>query len=209
MPGLRFKFCLIYAITKHPWAQVPAGQKGVQRPVLSPGTLSPVHPVAFLAITKPQVYGVPVSKEMRQLTDQAGRLWKPERPAQQLSGLSEIPGCGRPDRLAVRFAAVRRFQPQSVPGPSGRGSDAGGGAGPGGGDQGIRRVADTGHLGRRFQIRESGPARPPRHLAGASANREVSHQSALLPGGGGAHVHHYAELGGRRVPGPQSRACRP
>src|ERR1700692_1040033 len=29
MPGLRFKLCLIYAVTKHPWVQVPAGQIGV------------------------------------------------------------------------------------------------------------------------------------------------------------------------------------
>ncbi len=111
MPGLRFKFILVYAVTKHPWVQVPAGQigivvaqigqplpigaksavftevfgnftnlrtfvdgggprhirgqKGVQRPVLSPGTLAPIHPVAFLVITKPQVYGVPVSQELR------------------------------------------------------------------------------------------------------------------------------------------------
>jgi regulator of protease activity HflC (stomatin/prohibitin superfamily) len=111
MPGLRFKFVLVYAVTKHPWVQVPAGQigivvaqigqplpigaksgiyteafgnftdlrafvegagpkrvngqKGVQRPVLSPGTLAPIHPVAFLVITKPQVYGVPVSEELR------------------------------------------------------------------------------------------------------------------------------------------------
>ena len=83
MPGLRFKLCLVYAVTKHPWVQVPAGQigvvisqvgealpigaksavykssfgdfahvrtflgeggqKGVQRPVLSPGTLAPIH----------------------------------------------------------------------------------------------------------------------------------------------------------------------
>ena len=28
------------------------GQKGVQRPVLSPGTLAPIHPVAFLVITQ-------------------------------------------------------------------------------------------------------------------------------------------------------------
>ena len=102
MPGLRFKFVLVYAVTKHPWVQVPAGQigivvaqighllpigaksavyteafgnftdlrafvegagpkkikgqKGVQRPVLPPGTLAPIHPVAFLVITKPQVY---------------------------------------------------------------------------------------------------------------------------------------------------------
>jgi len=111
MPGLRFKFVLMYAVTKHPWVQVPAGQigivvaqighplpigaksavyteafgnftdlrafvggagpnlikgqKGVQRPVLPPGTLAPIHPVAFLVITKPMVYGVPVSEELR------------------------------------------------------------------------------------------------------------------------------------------------
>src|SRR5262245_47965864 len=29
MPGLRFKLRLIYAVTKHPWVQVPAGQIGV------------------------------------------------------------------------------------------------------------------------------------------------------------------------------------
>ena len=111
MPGLRFKFVLVYAVTKYPWVQVPAGQigivvaqigkplpigaksavyteafgnftdltafvngvgtkgikgeKGVQRPVLPPGTLAPIHPVAFLVITKPQVYGAPVSQELR------------------------------------------------------------------------------------------------------------------------------------------------
>ncbi|MGD0977171.1 MAG: SPFH domain-containing protein [Minisyncoccia bacterium] len=107
MPGLRFKLCFLYAVTKHPWVQVPAGQigvviaqvgkptpmgvksavyksefgnftdldifitkdgqKGVQRPVLSPGTLAPIHPVAFLVITKLQVFGVPVSEELRRL----------------------------------------------------------------------------------------------------------------------------------------------
>ncbi len=114
MPGLRFKFCLIYAVAKHPWVQVPAGQigvviaqvgeptpigaksgvykpvfgnftdlstfvvnggqKGVQRPVLSPGMLAPVHPVAFLIITKPYVYGVPISDAYRKLATEKGRL---------------------------------------------------------------------------------------------------------------------------------------
>src|SRR5208337_1383631 len=114
MPGLRFKFCVIYAVAKHPWVQVPAGQigvviaqvgaptpigaksgvyknefgnftdvsnfvanggqKGVQRPVLSPGMLAPIHPVAFLIITKPQVFGVPITDTYRQLADQTGRL---------------------------------------------------------------------------------------------------------------------------------------
>jgi uncharacterized membrane protein YqiK len=40
------------------------GQKGVQRPVLPPGTLVPVHPVAFLVITARQVYGVPVTENL-------------------------------------------------------------------------------------------------------------------------------------------------
>ena len=46
----------------------PGGQKGVQRPVLPPGTLVPVHPVAFLVLTPQTVYGLPVSPE---LADQA------------------------------------------------------------------------------------------------------------------------------------------
>lgn len=103
MPGLRFRFWLLFAVEKHPWVQIPAGQigvviaqagaplptgaksavyraefgqftdlrgflanggqKGVQRPVLPPGTTLPLHPVAFLVITKERVYGVPVSPE--------------------------------------------------------------------------------------------------------------------------------------------------
>jgi regulator of protease activity HflC (stomatin/prohibitin superfamily) len=49
------------------------GQKGVQRPVLPPGTLVPIHPVAFLVLTSQEVYGVPVSPELRGYAD-AGRL---------------------------------------------------------------------------------------------------------------------------------------
>src|SRR5262249_49977965 len=40
------------------------GQKGVQRPVLPPGTLAPIHPVAFLVLTSDEVYGEPVSSEL-------------------------------------------------------------------------------------------------------------------------------------------------
>src|SRR5262245_21617989 len=40
------------------------GQKGVQRPVLPPGTLVPIHPVGFLVITTQGVYGSPVSPEL-------------------------------------------------------------------------------------------------------------------------------------------------
>lgn len=41
------------------------GQKGVQRPVLPPGSLVPIHPVGFLVITRTRVYGIPVSPELR------------------------------------------------------------------------------------------------------------------------------------------------
>src|SRR6202162_6606280 len=41
------------------------GQKGVQRPVLSPGSLAPIHPLGFLILTRSRVYGVPVSPELR------------------------------------------------------------------------------------------------------------------------------------------------
>jgi regulator of protease activity HflC (stomatin/prohibitin superfamily) len=40
------------------------GGKGVQRPVLPPGTLAPIHPVAFMVITAQQVYGLPVSTDL-------------------------------------------------------------------------------------------------------------------------------------------------
>jgi regulator of protease activity HflC (stomatin/prohibitin superfamily) len=50
------------------------GQKGVQRPVLPPGTLLPIHPVAFLVLTKREVYGVPVSPELQKLADEKGIL---------------------------------------------------------------------------------------------------------------------------------------
>ncbi len=50
------------------------GQKGVQRPVLPPGTLMPVHPVGFLVITKKQVYGIPVAPELEKLERMHGKL---------------------------------------------------------------------------------------------------------------------------------------
>jgi regulator of protease activity HflC (stomatin/prohibitin superfamily) len=107
MPGWHFKLWLLYAVEKHPWVQVRAGeigvvvaqvgkplpigaksaesvselnlitnlnawleaggQKGVQRPVLPPGSLMPVHPVGFLVITRERIYGVPVAHEFQRL----------------------------------------------------------------------------------------------------------------------------------------------
>jgi len=47
------------------------GQKGVQRQVLPPGTVAPIHPVGFLVVTKNRIYGVPVAEEYARLS--AGR----------------------------------------------------------------------------------------------------------------------------------------
>jgi regulator of protease activity HflC (stomatin/prohibitin superfamily) len=50
------------------------GQKGVQRPVLPPGTLVPIHPAAFLVITASRVYGAPVSSELQAAARQRGGI---------------------------------------------------------------------------------------------------------------------------------------
>ncbi len=49
------------------------GEKGVQRPVLPPGTLVPIHPVAFVVVTSREVFGLPVSPELATL-GRGGRL---------------------------------------------------------------------------------------------------------------------------------------
>ncbi|MCB0329350.1 MAG: SPFH domain-containing protein [Bdellovibrionales bacterium] len=41
------------------------GQKGIQRPVLRPGAVLPIHPVAFLVITSEKVYGLPIDPALQ------------------------------------------------------------------------------------------------------------------------------------------------
>jgi hypothetical protein len=49
------------------------GQKGVQRSVLPPGTVAPIHPVGFLIVAMNHVYGVPVAEEyVHLLRDKSG-----------------------------------------------------------------------------------------------------------------------------------------
>jgi hypothetical protein len=43
------------------------GQKGIQRTVLPPGALRPLHPVAFLVITEDKVFGIPMGEEYKNL----------------------------------------------------------------------------------------------------------------------------------------------
>jgi uncharacterized membrane protein YqiK len=53
-------------------AFLDGGQKGVQRPVLPPGTLVPIHPVAFVVITSREVFGVPVAPDLAALAGRGG-----------------------------------------------------------------------------------------------------------------------------------------
>ena len=41
------------------------GQQGVQRPVLPPGAILPLHPVAFLVLSQSRSFGLPVNEEYR------------------------------------------------------------------------------------------------------------------------------------------------
>ena len=52
------------------------GEKGVQRSVLPPGTVVPIHPVGFLVITRDTVYGVPIDEAYAALERRGGL--KPE-----------------------------------------------------------------------------------------------------------------------------------
>ena len=75
------------------------GQKGVQRPVLPPGTVVPIHPVGFLVITRSTVFGVPIDEEYARLESRGGL-----KPAS--FGLSEFEVAGR----AYRSVRQRRRQ---------------------------------------------------------------------------------------------------
>ena len=54
------------------------GQKGVQRPVLTPGTLLPIHPVAFMVVTSRKVYGLPVSPDVSERARATGGVLRPD-----------------------------------------------------------------------------------------------------------------------------------
>lgn len=91
------------------------GQKGVQRPVFPPGTLAPIHPVGFLVVTKSQVYGLPISPDLR---GRGGRL-TPEvfglRPAQLDLLRIEPKPCGSDGALMDMVGIVTTFEGDPLP----------------------------------------------------------------------------------------------
>src|SRR5690349_5243148 len=54
------------------------GQKGVQRPVLPPGTLLPMHPVGFMVLTARKIYGLTVSPDLVARVRGSGGVLQPQ-----------------------------------------------------------------------------------------------------------------------------------
>src|SRR5690242_10406147 len=54
------------------------GQKGVQRLVLPPGTLLPMHPVAFMVLTSRKIYGLTVSPDLVARVRGSGGVLQPQ-----------------------------------------------------------------------------------------------------------------------------------
>jgi uncharacterized membrane protein YqiK len=94
------------------------GQKGVQRPVFPPGTLGPIHPVGFLVVTKSQMYGLPISPELRSRAGKVGRL-TPEafglRPEQLELVRIEPKPCGKDGALMDLVGIVTIFEGDPLP----------------------------------------------------------------------------------------------
>ncbi len=94
------------------------GQKGVQRPVLPPGTLAPIHPVGFLVVTKTQVYGQPISPELRARAGKYGKLapdalgLKPEQ--LELVRIEPRP-CGKDGAMMDIVGIVTTFEGDPLP----------------------------------------------------------------------------------------------
>jgi SPFH domain/Band 7 family protein len=97
---------------------ISGGQKGVQRPVLPPGTLAPIHPVGFLVLTKSQIYGLPISPDLRARAGKVGKL-TPEAfglTPQQLELVRIEPRpCGKDGAMMDIVGIVTTFEGDPLP----------------------------------------------------------------------------------------------
>jgi hypothetical protein len=94
------------------------GQKGVQRPVFPPGTLAPIHPVGFLVVTKSQVYGLPISPELRARSGKFGVLSPAAfglRPEQLELLRIEPKPCGKDNSLTDLVGIVTTYEGDPLP----------------------------------------------------------------------------------------------
>jgi len=99
------------------------GQKGVQRPVLPPGSLVPVHPVGFLIITRSRVYGEPISPELCAKMGRGGELMPASLASNPNSSNSSASSRSRALKTAPRSTSsasspltkATRFRPVTSP----------------------------------------------------------------------------------------------
>lgn len=95
------------------------GEKGVQRPVLPPGTLAPIHPAAFLIITEDRVFGVPVSEEIRRTTKELGGKLTPEsfglRPDELRVVRIAPQSCGADGQMMDTIGIVTAYEGDPLP----------------------------------------------------------------------------------------------
>lgn len=91
------------------------GQKGVQRPVLSPGTLVPIHPVGFLVITKGRIYGLPIDTRLESKIRENGVGAFNLRPEQlELVRIQPQPS-GRDSRVTDMVGIVTTYEGDPLP----------------------------------------------------------------------------------------------
>lgn len=84
------------------------GQKGVQRPVLPPGTLAPIHPVAFLVITEGRVFGRPILKDLKKMQFLPANPNKKMEPILWKPGLTEEAFGLKAEQLRVKRIAPHK-----------------------------------------------------------------------------------------------------
>lgn len=92
------------------------GQKGVQRPVLSPGTVAPIHPVGFLVITRDRVYGVPIDEHYLRLASKGALTAEAfGLTAHQLEVLRIQPHTHEDGKIADMIGIVTTLEGQPLP----------------------------------------------------------------------------------------------
>jgi hypothetical protein len=82
------------------------GQKGLQRLVLSPGSVAAIHPVGFLVITKHHVYGVPVSEELVKLANRGTLTYESFGLTEQQLEVTRIQPRAEPDGKIIDMIGI-------------------------------------------------------------------------------------------------------
>src|SRR5258706_8569839 len=92
------------------------GQKGVQRTVLPPGAVAPIHPVGFLVISRDRVYGVPIDEKFARLGGKGGLTCEAfGLEASQLEVVRIQPRTHEDERIIDMIGIVTTLEGQPLP----------------------------------------------------------------------------------------------